>query len=216
MQIVTVPPEEADAHLPERFSPGRAPGGLTATEGLGVAALALRESARYLESKATRPRDGEPWNMPGCIQAPPAGQARSVGAAGPTSEFLEGSVSTGIVIVQGPTADLRFTDAEVLAIVAEVQNGLTSLAASNPLAAVTFTYNIQNVNLTVPADPNAPDLESLWRDPAMASLSFAPDWTGVNDYVESLRTQFETRSSYCGFFTKYPVNHFAYALIGGP
>lgn len=216
VQIVAMPADESDLAQPGAQAPGSAPGGLTALEGLGVAALALRESAGYKSTKEARPGDGEPWNMAGCMQEPPAGPGAAPGArTGPTSAFLEGSVATGIVIVQGPTPDLKFTDAEVLKIVAEVQNGLTFLASSNPLAAVSFAYDIQNVTLSVPAIPNIPD-EGLWRDPAMAALGFTADYSGVFEYLESLRTRLGTRWTYCAFFTKYPVQHFAYAYLGGP
>ena len=81
--------------------------------------------------------------------------ARAVGAraAGPTSSYLEGSVAVGIVIVQGPTAELQFTDAELTKVVAEVQNGLGWLATANPLAGIGFSYDIQNVTLTIAGRP---------------------------------------------------------------
>ena len=65
-------------------------------------------------------------------------------------------------------------------------------------------------------DPDAADLEALWRDPAMAALGFSADWNGVGAYVEDIRARFGTRWTFCGFFTKYPLGHFAYASIGGP
>jgi hypothetical protein len=195
--------------------------GLTNVERLGLRALRLRESGDYQQEKANRPRAGEQWDMGDCTTAAPAPpvigvQARDARAAGPTSSYLEGTVAVGIVIVQGPTADLQFTDAELTKVVAEVQNGLGYYATTNPLAGISFSYDIQNVTLSTPANPTADDLEGLWRDPAMGALGFGADWSGVNAYVESLRTEFGTRWTYCGFFTKYPLVHFAYASIGGP
>lgn len=70
--------------------------------------------------------------------------------------------------------------------------------------------------MDTPPDPNAADLEALWRDPAMAALGFSADWAGVSAYVEDIRNRFGTRWTYCGFFTKYPLGWFAYASIGGP
>jgi hypothetical protein len=190
-------------------------------ERLGLDALRLRESAEYQREKANRARAGESWDMPDCttvVPTPPAARslAPDVAAAGPTSAYLEGSVAVGIVIVQGPTADLQFSDAEVTKVVAEVQNGLGFYATTNPLAGISFAYDIQNVTLTVPADPNAADLEAHFRDPAMAAIGFSADWAGVGAYVESLRSEFGTRWTYCAFFTKYPLGWFAYASIGGP
>ncbi|MBM3564071.1 MAG: VCBS repeat-containing protein, partial [Alphaproteobacteria bacterium] len=100
--------------------------------------------------------------------------------------------------------------------VAEVQNGLGYYATTNPLAGISFSYDIQVVDLATPANPAAPDLEALWRDPAMGALGYSADWNGVLAYIEDIRTRFGTRWTYCGFFTKYPVGHFAYASIGGP
>ena len=77
--------------------------------------------------------------MEGCTTVVPTPRsAPGVGAraGGPTSCYLEGSVAVGIVIVQGPTAALKFTDAEVVKVVAEVQNGLGWLATANPLAGI--------------------------------------------------------------------------------
>jgi len=136
--------------------------------------------------------------------------------AAPTSSFLEGSVAVGLVIVEGPGTALRFTEEERTKVVAEVQNGLTWLAGQNPAAGVNFTYDIKAVTLNVTADPTVADLEGRWRDPAMAALGFPGSWSGVLAYVESLRTRFTTRWTYCAFFTKYPLSHFAYASIGGP
>ncbi len=206
--------ESAPPELPE------APDNLTGLEQLGLAALMLRESAGYRDAKSTRPRDGEEWDMPKCTSVVPtptlAAQAVGALSAGPTSSYLEGTVAVGIVIVQGPTPALQFTDDEVIKVVAEVQNGLGWLATVNPLAGISFAYDIQNVNLGTPADPATPDREAHWRNPAMSAIGYSADWNGVLAYVEDNRLRYGTRWTYCVFFTKYPLNHFAYASIGGP
>jgi hypothetical protein len=194
---------------------------LSETEQLGLAAFQLRMQPQYERVKRTRPRDGQVWNMTGCTppsQALPheAQEALEAFAGAPTSAYLEGSVAVGLVIVEGPTADLQFSAAERLKVVAEVQNGLSWLASMNPAAGISFTYDIRIVRVAVAPNPNAADLEALWRDPAMAALGFPANWGGVVQYVESNRTRFNTRWTYCGFFTKYPLGHFAYASIGGP
>jgi hypothetical protein len=220
VNIVAVPDEAAgDARL-RAVRPEELPDDLTEVERLGLDALRLRESDAYRQAKQNRPRAGVEWDMPDCTKVVPAPRAaaRVVGAraAGPTSAYLEGTVAVGIVIVQGPTAALKFSDAERTKVIAEVQNGLGWFATANPVAGISFAYDIQNVTLTVPADPEAEDLEALWRDPAMGAIGFSADWNGVIAYVEDLRTRFGTRWTYCGFFTKYPLGWFAYASIGGP
>ena len=202
---VAAAPEVSEAVLQE----------LTETERFGVEAMRLRSQPGY---KPTRPREGELWDMPGCAGAPePA--SREAGAAGApgTSDFLMGSVALGVVIVNGPTAATRFTAAEQTKVVAEVQAGAAFLANFNPWAGVSFSFDVRVVNITT--QPNAPaaDNEARFRDPAVAALGFQANWNGVSDYINSLRTNLHTNWTYCVFFVKgYPVDHFAYASIGGP
>jgi hypothetical protein len=191
-------------------------------ERLGLAALQLRESEDFKRIKRNRPRAGEAWDGHGCTTVVPTPESASLraaleaGAAAPTSAYLEGTVAVGIVIVQGPTPALQFTDTELTKVIAEVQNGLGFFATQNPSAGISFTYDIQNVGLSLPADPSAPDLEAYWRNPAMAAIGFSANWDGVSEYVEDLRARFGTRWTYCAYFTKYPLGWFAYAAIGGP
>ncbi|OHV41404.1 MULTISPECIES: hypothetical protein [Pseudofrankia] len=215
--------------------------GLDRTETLGLEAFRLRASAAYRRGKQERPRDGQLWDMEhACTDiAPPRGAAArvrppaasrstvaavapdgtstpgDVGAA-PLSSYLEGSVAVGLVLVEGPTADLQFTAAERTKVVAEAQNGLSWLAAANPAADVTFSYDIQIVRLSQAADPSQDDLEAYWRDPTMAKLGYQANFDGVYDYADVVRGQLGTRWGYVIFVTKYPVRYFAYAAIGGP
>ncbi|MBS9372109.1 FG-GAP repeat domain-containing protein [Rhodococcus sp. B50] len=213
--ILAAPEVSAEESVPESRDAGDLVGDPTEVETLGLAAQRLRQSAEYRRAKEDRPRDGEEWNMGDCtsvVSVPrQAAPGDSESEAGPTSSYLEGSVAVGIVIVQGPTAALSFSEAEVVKVVAEVQNGLGWLATANPLAGISFSYDIQNVNVAVQADPSAADLEALWRDPAMGVLGYSADWSGVGAYVEDIRNRYGTRWTYCAFFTKYPLGHFAYA-----
>ena len=207
----SIPPAPDEAIQPDE---------LDETERLGLAALQLRESDEYRDAKLRRPRDGEPWEMTDCtaVEPPPPSPPApgAVAPPGPTSSYLEGSVAVGVVIVQGPDSGLKFSEAERTKVIAEVQNGLGFFIETNPLSDITFSFEIRDVQLDVPADPEAADLEALWRNPAMAALGFSPDWSGVEAYVEDLRTRLATRWTYCAYFTKYPLAHFAYAFIGGP
>ena len=220
VSIVAAPGPADDRAVPGAAGFAEPLDGLSEVEHLGVAALRLRESEGYRAAKRNRPRADEDWDMPGCTTVVPGPQAgpRAVGAlsAGPTSSYLEGTVAVGIIVVQGPTADLKFSDSELTKVVAEVQNGLSWYATVNPIVGISFSYDIQNVTLTTPADPAAADLEAHWRDPAMGAIGFSADWNGVLSYVEDLRTRFGTRWTYCAFVTKYPLDHFAYARFGGP
>jgi hypothetical protein len=191
---------------------------LSVTERFGVEALLLRSTPEFVEAKTHRERDGEVWDMPGCLGAPrPEAAAEEAAGAPGTSDYLQGSVALGVVIVNGPTAATQFTAAEQTKIVAEVQAGAGWLAAFNPWAGVSFSYDIRPVSITTQPNAAASDNESRFRDPAVAALGFQANWNGVWDYVNWLRANKHTNWAYCVFFVKgYPVDHFAYASIGGP
>ena len=57
--------------------------------------------------------------------------------ASATSGRLVGPVAVGVIIVEGPTDALRFTDEEQITVIAEVQNGLTWLATQTPGGSIT-------------------------------------------------------------------------------
>jgi hypothetical protein len=219
VSVVAVPSQPAAASGLRSMAAQDLPPNATLVEKLGLEALQLRESRAYQDMKRQRPRGGQRWDMRNCTTVVPTPRvARALGAraAGPTSAYLDGTVAVGIVIVQGPTAALQFSEAERTKVVAEVQNGLGFYATANATAGISFAYDIQDVTLSIQADPAAPDLEAHWRDPAMGAIGFSADWNGVRDYVEDLRDRFGTRWTYCAFFTKYPLSWFAYASIGGP
>jgi hypothetical protein len=194
---------------------------------MGLAAFDLRQSESFGEAKANRPLQGEQWDT-GAALAPDGYHvnhddteslvARALAGA-PTSARLTGKVAVGIIIVQGPTADLKFSAAEQTKVVAEVQNGLGWLGSYSTPAGVSWHYDIHVVSLTTTPGPSSLTLEqkeTRWRDPAMAKLGYASGMAGVQKYVEDLRTKKGTDWAYCAFFTKYPVGWFAYASIGGP
>jgi FG-GAP-like repeat len=220
VSIMAVPEGETGGPVPGAIDLAEPPASLSDVEQLGLAALRLRESAGYLEAKRRRPRAGEAWDMPDCttvVDNPRTG-LRGAGAPSdePTSAYLEGLVAVGIIIVQGPTPGLKFSDAEVAKVIAEVQNGLSWYATTNPNAGISFTYDYRNVTVDTRPNPDAHDLEALWRDPAMAAIGYSPDLDGVRAYVKDLRDRLLTRWTYCAFFTKYPLRNFAYAYLGGP
>lgn len=199
---------------------------LTEAEALGVSAWNLRQSRAFATAKRGRPHDGLRWDSTGVAAAPepPDGpgmehvtetEPRRALFGEDLSLYLIGSVAVGLLMVEGPTPDLQFTEAERTKIVAECQEGLGWLAQREPRASVTFAYDIRVVRVTVAPDPSLSGydaLESRWRDPAMATLGFAPNFLGVINYVTGLRRSLGTRWAYAAFFTKYPLQHFAYAL----
>lgn len=197
---------------------------LSAAEELGIAAWNLRRSATWQEAKTDRIGEGAAWDMPPPGAQPPDGpgmthvepERRGVAFGGEDmSPYLIGSVAVGLVLVEGPTFDLKFSEEERTKVVAEVQEGLSWLAGREATANVSFAYDVRFVSLDVAPNPQLSGyepLESHWRNPAMASLGFRADMGGVRDYVAGIRRTLNTRWGYAAFLTKYPVHHFAYAL----
>ena len=183
---------------------------------LGLEALTLRASNLYTAAKRQRPHAGRSWDAPG-MAAPDAAVdvARVIdpAAAAPAGDHLAGTVAVGIVVVEGPTAALRFSEAERTTVVAEVQNGLGWLASRRPDQRITWTYDIQ---VHVLGTPDGPPSEARWRDPALVRMGYAPGVAGVAAYVRDLRRALGTEHGFCAFFTKYRLPHFAYSSLLGP
>ena len=198
------------------------PEDLSEAERLGLQAWNVRQSEEYARAKEERPRAELPWDTfePPDVEETMHGEARGgesvmmLAPAPDMSAFLIGSVAVGLVIVEGPTADLQFSQEERTKVVAEVQEGLTWLAQQEPRANVTWSYDIRTIRVAVQTNLGLIGFEPrerLWRDPAMQQLGFSPDFQGVIDYVATIRQNLGTRWGYVGFFTKYPLHHFAYA-----
>ncbi|MGB8698734.1 MAG: hypothetical protein WCD18_04895 [Thermosynechococcaceae cyanobacterium] len=131
----------------------------------------------------------------------------------PTSRYMVGSIAVGVVIVSGTQPDLAFSTAEQQQVIQEVQEGLNFLASADPRANITFVYDIRLV--TVSATPGSTNTkenaESPWRDAALQQMGFPANRSGSEQYVQNLRSSRGTDWAYVGYFTKYPLNHFAYA-----
>jgi hypothetical protein len=229
--IAAIPPGAAEAvqervqgvevvHTPAAISDetGR---GLDEVGALGLEAHALRLSPEYAAAKADRPLAGKAWDSAEPPDPPDDHdlEAPPVGAAAATSARLTGKVAVGLIIVEGPTAALKFSADERTKVVAEVQNGLTWLGSQSSPAGISWSYDIRTVTLRVrpnAADTTSEQREARWRDPAMQQLGHGAGMAGVRAFVEDLRTRLDTDWAYCAFFTKYPLGHFAYASIGGP
>jgi len=223
-------PQEATVFMAEAAPSARVeaaaleqiPEDLSEAERLGLEAWNARQSEEFAQAKEERPRAEDSWDTfePPDIEETMHGEARAgesvemLAPAPDMSAFLIGSVAVGIVIVEGPTPDLQFSQSERTKVVAEVQEGLTWLAQQEPRANITWSYDIHTIRVSVQPDPGLSGfepLERLWRDPAMQQLGFSANFQGVIDYVASIRTQLGTDWGYVGFFTKYPLRHFAYA-----
>ena len=145
------------------------------------------------------------------------GIQRSTGT--PTSRYLVGSVAVGLVIVSRDQGAEKMTTQERTTVVQQAQQGLNFLANAEPRANVSFVYDIQPQTVTVSPGPVAgvsgayEKFERPWRDAALANMGFAAGRTGYRQYVTDLRTRMGTNWAFVAFFTKYQLNHFAYAIF---
>lgn len=193
------------------------------TERLGRDAFLLRRSEPYRERKANRLLKGESWRVRpprNFRRTPPDGSSSTTGgpprARALRPPRLAGRSALSVIAVSGPTADLKFTADELNDISADVQNGLTWLGDQSPAKDVTWVH--EEVHLTVTAKSKMTgsfeDLEAPWRDAALRQLGFPSGFLGVTQHLRELRTKYKVGFSYCTFFTKYKLGHFAYAYEG--
>lgn len=203
---------------------------LTLNEQLGLAALKLRESASYLAQKKKRRFKARSWKRGPTplhraerpIIARETGNTRAgiMAAAAPFTarpRRLSGRIAVGIIMVSGP-GRRRLLKSQQVKIVAEVQNGLSWLAAQSPARDVTWVHDNHHFTVDVPqaTGPTGDEeeryehFESPWRDAALAELGFRGGTAGVKQYLTKLQEDKNASAAYCAFFTLYRLNHFAY------
>ncbi len=216
------------------------PDDISPTERLGLEAFHLRLSEQYQGAKARRRHGGLSWDGSGAEvrslhaddviaetgmiaadgdEPDSMALSESLSAATGTSDRLKGRVAVAIIMVSGPTPALTLSAGEQVKVIAEVQNGLGWLGAQSPARDVTFVYETHHIQVNVPNSVTTGDYEAYeapWRNAAMAQLGVEPGLANLRAYVRTLRTKLNTQWSFCGFFTKYNLRHFAYAGIGGP
>ena len=175
--------------------------------------------------------EGLSWDTPGyepprelgtlepATRAAGAPEAPSESTGTPTSRYLIGSVAVGVVLVSRNTGAEVLSSAERTKIIQEVQEGLGWLAGVEPRARVSFVYDIRTVTVSSAPGPYAGVADAYeryerdWRDAALASMGYAAGRPGYQKYASDLRASRHTDWAYVAFFTKYPLNHFAYAIV---
>ncbi|HTE26668.1 RICIN domain-containing protein [Flavitalea sp.] len=187
-----------------------------------IAAEAWKNLQKKATDRSADSEEGIKWDTPGFeppnkghddleSQAPEATD-RSTGT--PTSLHMNGSIAVGIIIVGGTGAGLGFSNADNIKVIQEVQEGLGFLANAEPRAKITFVYDIRII--TVSAAPGSTgsyeSAEAPWRNAALQAMGYPPVRQSSIDYVNDLRAIRNTAWAYVGYFTKYPLHHFAYAV----
>ena len=136
----------------------------------------------------------------------------------PSSLYMIGSVVVGVVVVSRDQGAEQLTTAEHRHILQQVEQGLDFLANAEPRARLTFVYDYQPITVDVAPGPDATiggryeRFERGWRDAALAEMGYAAGRDGYRRYVDDIRGRYQTDWAYVAFFTKYPLNHFAYAI----
>jgi hypothetical protein len=194
------------------------------SERMGREAFLLRQSPRYRERKAMRPLNGQSWRSrpPLFFKRTPEDESPPSTVGGPSRapaskpNRLAGPIAVSVIVVSGPTPDLKFTADELADITADVQNGLSWLGKQSPAEDV--TWHREETHLTVAAKNTLTgsdeDLEAPWRDAALNQLRLAPGYSGVSRHLRELRNKHKVGLAFCAFFTKYKLSHFAYAYEG--
>ncbi|HKO58023.1 MAG TPA: tectonin domain-containing protein [Thermoanaerobaculia bacterium] len=156
---------------------------------------------RYLGNNA--------WQtMPAALTQISAASLTNLWGVNGANDIFRGNSSSG----------LNFAQSEIAKIVAEVQEGLNFLASAEPLARITFFYDWRPITVSATPGPVAlpianpfEAMEAPWRNAALQAMGFSGDLQGSLAYVISIKQKFNTDWAYVAYFTKYPLNHFAYA-----
>jgi hypothetical protein len=126
--------------------------------------------------------------------------------------------AVGVALVSRDTGTEAMSDAERTLILSEVQEGLNWLATVEPKVRVSFVYDIRPVTVNAGPGPYAGITEPYerferdWRDAALGAMGYAAGRPGFQQYARDLRANRRTDWAYVAFFTKYQLNHFAYAI----
>jgi hypothetical protein len=207
-----------------RVERGRAD--LTPVEPLGPVALQAVKgwnrnfAPSFRALKSGRSSEGMSWGAPGYASEGPvqplpghsADDHAAPFAGKDTSDYLIGKVAVNIIVVEGTLAQYTFTQSERDTIVAEIQDGLGWLGGIEPLARVSWIYELRQVALDIDPDHTSDFSEDTWRDAAMAKLSYGADWNGLEQFVRDRRDVLGADWSYAIFVTRFPLWHFAYAF----
>ena len=221
--FVAALPELFDTDDLKRSSTSR-PAGTDEITDLLIEAWENRPATESNET-AAGPEEGKRWNAPG-YQAPDSDDIEDVDGAPtadtediqestgtPTSLYMTGSIAVGVVVVDGPTNDLKFSASERLNVISEVQEGLNFLVNLEPRAKISFVYDVHFETVSAGPGPTTSyeSAEGPWRNEALGQMGFPASRSGSIQYVQDLRTKKDTDWAYVVYFTKYPLKHFAYA-----
>lgn len=127
---------------------------------------------------------------------------------------LIGRIGVGVIFVDSTEPAFQITDEEETKVISEVTEGLTMLSGFEPRAGIEWFFDFKRPQLSLPlADfpgDNPNGWEDTWRNAAMEAIGHTASLRGMNDYIDSIKNQFNAEWAYAIFVTKYPKTWFAY------
>jgi virginiamycin B lyase len=183
------------------------PGGLTnvsvATDGSVFGINSAGTVFRYVKA-------ANPWQpMPGgVLKQISAASAKDLWAVNSSNTVYRGDAASG----------LGFSEGEFTNIVVRVGAGLDQyLSQTEPLANVTFVYDMPKVSIsaTPGPDPSISDpteaMEAPWRNAALVSLGYEGSPSGSAAYADHIKALKGADWALVGYVTKYPLAMSEYA-----
>ncbi len=159
------------------------------------------------------------WNAAGFSEPVHMDTADAGPVEAPEAErTLTGSIAIGLVLVSGPDAPVQLPEDERQKVLQEVLQATQFLVEAEPRAKLSFEYDVQHVTVDIAAgtlgtstDPYERK-EAPWRDAALKKMGYDKGRKGYRKYVADLKANRRTNWAFVAFFTRYPLNHFAYAV----
>lgn len=215
----------------------RLPSGVKLTRGVvsEKAGTALASTSAHSTLEAMRRRErkaGEPalpWDAPG--KKPPkhfsglSSHERAFDGPGdcPRRRHLVGRVAVAVVVVSRPRGPAsQDPPAEYLnpnernKAVEEIAGGMGWLAQQEPRARVFVVVERKEVEVELLPTTEPPTgfeaHEKRWRDPALTSLGFPTGASGSTELARDVRDRWGAQWGFVIFVTRFPVEHFAYAV----
>lgn len=136
------------------------------------------------------------------------------GAPNMNIPVLVGRIAVGLVFVDSTESQYKITDAEKSKIISETTEGLNMLTNFEPRANIQWFYDFKRPKLSLkstsfPAsDENG--WEDTWRNAAMSAMGYPANLTGMNNYINAIKTSNKAQWAYAIFVTKYPKFWFGY------
>lgn len=131
-----------------------------------------------------------------------------------TIPVLAGRIGIGLIFVDSTQPEFQIIDSEHTKVISEVTEGVNMLSGFEPRAGIEWFFDVKRPGIALPisdfSDVPSTSWEDIWRNAAMAEIGHKNSIEGMNDYISSIKTQFNAQWAYAIYVTKYPKPWFAY------